>query len=73
MDLEKNADRVEGMLFHTCGCSKDEAKIVICEVLKRINMKPEDSERYWAIREKEHKERMKQIEEDIKRILNNKV
>lgn len=39
MDKENNVSRVEGMLFHICGCSDEEAEIILNECLKRIDKK----------------------------------
>jgi len=36
MDKEKFVQRVENMLFHICGCSKEEALEVIKEVEENI-------------------------------------
>ena len=69
MDLEKFADRIEGMLFHTCGCSDEEAKIVIAEVLRRINMTRDQKKEYMERRKKEHEEVMKQIEIDAEKFI----
>ena len=40
MDLEKFTQRVENMLFETCGCNSIEAEIVLKECLKRIKQGP---------------------------------
>lgn len=35
MDKETNIQRVEIMLYNTCGCNKEEGKIILKECLKR--------------------------------------
>ncbi len=35
MDEEKFIERVEIMLFHTCGCTKEEAIIILEKCLER--------------------------------------
>jgi len=35
MDLITNIQRVEVMIYHTCGCTTEEGKIVLQECIKR--------------------------------------
>ena len=44
MDLQKNIDRIENMLFHICGCNKEEAALVLKTCLKELDM-PEDKKK----------------------------
>jgi hypothetical protein len=37
MDKETNIQRVENMIYYTCGCSKEEGLIILEECLKRNN------------------------------------
>jgi len=39
MDLIKNVQRVENMIYHICGCTIEEGKIVLKECIKRNNNK----------------------------------
>lgn len=45
MDKEKFVQRVEGMIYHTCGCNSLEAVEVAEEVLKRAKAKKKNDER----------------------------
>lgn len=42
MDLQKNLDRLEGLLFGTCGCSKEEARIVVETFLRELYLSKEE-------------------------------
>ena len=35
MDLETNVQRVENMIYHICGCTIEEGRIVLQECIKR--------------------------------------
>ena len=47
MDLEKNVQRVENMIYYTCGCNFDEAKEVLEACLKRTIQKKKDWNKRW--------------------------
>lgn len=38
MDLQKNLDRLENLLFHICGCTKDEARQVVETFLNEMDL-----------------------------------
>ena len=44
MDLIKNVERVENMLYSICGCSKEEAKEVLMECIERNKKEMEETE-----------------------------
>jgi hypothetical protein len=35
MDKETNVKRVDNMIYHICGCDKEEGRIILEECLKR--------------------------------------
>ena len=39
MDEKTNIERVENMLYHICGCSPNDAKIILKKCLKRADDK----------------------------------
>jgi len=41
VDEEKIIDRTEHLLFYLCGCSKEEAVIILKKLLKKLEVKKE--------------------------------
>jgi hypothetical protein len=44
MDLQKNLDRLNILLFQTCGCTREEARIVAETFLKELYLPKKESD-----------------------------
>lgn len=59
MDLQKNLDRLENLLFNICGCTKDEAKLVIETFLREMDLPAKEKKAIKLKRNEEYESRFK--------------
>lgn len=64
MDEEKFIERVEMMLYDTCGCTNEEAKIILEKCLKRAKKNIKDKRNFMRdkLADPERKKRLKEVE-----------
>jgi len=65
MDEEKFIQRVEIMLYETCGCTNEEAKIVLEKSLERVKRNIKEKRNFISDRlaDPERKKRLKEVED----------
>jgi len=61
MDLQKNLDRLENLLFNICGCSKEEARIVAQEFLNELDCPADVKREIKKIRNIEYENRLNHL------------
>lgn len=61
MDLQKNVGRIESMLFQTCGCNKEEAKIVLETCLKDLKLSKKEKKEIAERRCQEYEEYLNKV------------
>jgi len=65
MDEEKFIERIEMMLYDTCGCMNEEAKIILKKCLERAKRNIEEKRNFMMdkLTDPERKKRLKAVED----------